>query len=54
MWEIGSDVRGLVSVPWYAIEFFTVSGVLVVAGSIDSVRDDFVDGKLVGPLFFAF
>lgn len=41
----------LVSIPSYGIEFFTVIGVLVVVGSMNSVREDLVDDKLVGSVF---
>lgn len=42
----------LVSVPPYAIKFFALIGVIVVAGSLDSVMNDFVYDKVVWSVFF--
>lgn len=43
---------GIVSISSDAIEFFAVIGVLVVEGSIDSKREDLIDHKVVGSVFF--
>lgn len=42
---------GIVSLPAYAAECFAVIGVLLVAGSVDSVINDFFDYKVVGAVF---
>lgn len=42
----------LVFVPSYVVGFFAMIGENVVAGSIDLVRDDNCDGKIVVCVFF--
>lgn len=44
-------IGGHLSAPSYGIAFFDVIGVLVVARSIDSMRDDIIDDKVVGSVF---